>query len=114
MGGRDGVVDEAGFAACKRPSGTEQTGVKKQKLPKSLQESVRARRAEKFAQVRAEAFRKLGQWRRRHVRVMDWVGCRDRVMTYLSEHIWPGNTWKLIDGGPPSIDNFIPHVIHLM
>ena len=32
-------------------------------------------------------------------------------MTYLSEHIWGGTTWKLMDGGLPSIDNFIPHVI---
>ena len=116
-GGRDEVVAEAGFAARKRPSGTsgkEQPGVKKQKLPESLQASVRARRAEKLAQVRAEACRKLGLWRRRHVRVMDWVRWRERVMAYLGKHIWEGTTWKLMDGGPPSIDDFSPHVIQLM
>ena len=63
-GGRDQVVAEAGFAARKRPSGnnqkppnslhtTEQLEVKNQKLPKRLQAIVRARRAEKFAQMRA-------------------------------------------------------------
>ena len=35
-------------------------------------------------------------------------------MTYLSEHIWEGTTWKLMDGGSPSIDNFSLHVIQLM
>ena len=67
------MVAKAGFAARKRPSGREQPEVKKQKLPESLQASVRARRAENFAQVRAAACHKFGQWRRRHVRLMDWV-----------------------------------------
>ena len=35
-------------------------------------------------------------------------------MTYLSEHILGGTTWKIMDGGPPSIDNFSPSVIQLM
>ena len=64
--------------------------------------------------MKAAVCRKFGQWRRRHLRVMDWVGWRKRVMTYLSKHIWEGTTWKLMDGGPPSIDNFSPHMIQLM
>ena len=88
--------------------------VKKQKLPQSLQANVCARRADKLAQVRAAACRKFGQWRRRHMRVMDWVSWRKHVMTYLSEHIWGGTTWKLMDSGPPSIEDFSPHVIQLI
>ena len=61
-GGRNEVVTKAGFAARKRSLGTEHPKVKKQKLPKSLQASVRVLRAEKFAQVKAAACRKLGQW----------------------------------------------------
>ena len=45
---------------------------------------------------------------------MYWVGWCNRIMTYLSEHIWGGTTWKLMDSGPPSIEDFSPHVIQLI
>ena len=36
------------------------------------------------------------------------------MMTYLSKHIWEGTTWKLMDDGLPSIDDFRPHMIQLI
>ena len=92
----------------------DQPEVKKQKLSESLQESVITRRTEKFAQVRAAACCKLGQCWRWHVWVMDWVVWRERVMMYLSKNILGGTNRKLMNGGPPSIDDFSLHVIQIM
>ena len=68
----------------------EHPEVKKKKLRKSLNTSVSMRRKGKFLQVRVAAYCKFVQWQRWHVRVMDWAGWRERMMTYLSKHIWGG------------------------
>ena len=112
-GGRDEAKAEEAVAKRRLdPRGGAEK--KKQKLPDSLQANARARRAKKFAQVLQKVRRRVKELACRRAKVVDWVEWRERAMVYLKAHIWEGTTWKLMDGGPPCIDDFSPHVIQLM
>ena len=115
-GGRNELKAKAAFdqRLKKRPNGAQSEVAKKRKLPDSLQANARARRAKKFAQVLQKVRRRVKELACRRAKVVDWVEWRERAMVYLKAHIWEGTTWKLMDGGPPCIDDFSPHVIQLM
>ena len=115
-GGRNEEKAKAAFdqRLKKRPNGAQSEVAKKRKLPDSLQANARARRAKKFAQVLQKVRRRVKELACRRAKVVDWVEWRERAMVYLKAHIWEGTTWKLMDGGPPCIDDFSPHVIQLM